>query len=342
MAKVKTDAYQAVASRLDRTLLAKVNRSGRGQELELSKLTPRQDQPRRYFDERELAALAESIKADGIRNPLHVRRLTGDTYEVLAGERRYRAALMAELERVPVIVHELDDAAAANLAVLDNLHRADLNPIEETEAILLLIQSALEVDREGAVAKIRAAANVAKGRPQDGIDEEELATLEKLFDRSIGRLSVMSFANARLPLLKLPVEIYQAVLQGKVAYTVVTPLKGVKDEGRRNELLRQAVEKDLTREEVKRLVQEANELPVSVRSLETQVKPARNFFSIEHLRQIPPKKRSDFVRLVEEFVSRAEALLGDSDDKRLASNSDTERERFSRRAESMHEDPKDT
>jgi ParB/RepB/Spo0J family partition protein len=153
-------------------------------------LEPKQDQPRRYFDERELAALAESIKAEGVRNPLHVRRLADDRYEVLAGERRYRAAVMAELERVPVIVHEIDDATAANLAILDNLHRADLNPIEETEAILLLVQSALGVNREAAVAKVRAAANVAKGRPQEGIDDEELTTLQTLFDRSVGRLTV--------------------------------------------------------------------------------------------------------------------------------------------------------
>lgn len=94
--------------------------------------------------------------------------MTDEWYEVLAGERRYRKARMAELERVPVIVHEIDDAAAANLAVPDNLHRADLNPIEETEAILMLVQSSLGVDREGAVAKVRAAANVAKRRPQEG------------------------------------------------------------------------------------------------------------------------------------------------------------------------------
>lgn len=124
----------------------------------------------------------------------------------------------------------------------------------------------------------------------------------------------MSFANARLPLLGLPEEIYQAVLEGRVAYTVATPLKGVKDEGRRQELLEQAIEEGLTREQVKGLIKEANEPPVSVRSLEAQVKPARSFFSIEYLRQIPPNKRSDFVMLVEEFVARAGTLLGDSGD----------------------------
>lgn len=310
MAKVKADAYQAVASRFDRTLLAKVNRSG-GQELELSKLTPKQNQPRRHFDERELAALAESVKAEGVRNPLHVRRVAGDLYEVLAGERRYRAALMAGLARVSVIVHDVDDAGAANLAVLDNLHRADLNPIEETEAILVLVQSALSVDREGAVAKVRAAANVAKGRPQEGINDDELRTLQELFDRSVGRLTVLSFANARLPLLDLPEEIYQAVLEGRVAYTVATPLKAVKEEGRRRELLQRAIAEGLTREQVKRLVAEANEPPVSIRDLEGRMKPARHLVSTTQLRKMTPAKRREFVKLVEEFVSRAEVLLGD-------------------------------
>jgi ParB family chromosome partitioning protein len=277
-------------------------------------MIPRQNQPRRYFDERELAALAESVKVEGVRNPLHVRRVADDRYEVLAGERRLRAALLAELERVPVIVHEIDDAAAANLAVLDNLHRADLNPIEETEAILLIVQSTLSVDRNGAVAKIRAAANVAKGRPQEGIDDEELTALQGLFDRSVGRLTVMSFANARLPLLGLPEEIYRAVLEGRVAYTVATPLKAVKDEEGRKELLQRAIDEGLTREQVKRLVAEANEPPVSIRDLEGRMKPARNLVSTAQLRKLPPAKRRMLVKLVEDFVARAEKLLGNPSD----------------------------
>lgn len=315
MAKPKIDAYQVVANRFDKTLLAKVNRSGAGQELELSRLIQRKGQPRRYFDERELQALAESIKAEGVRNPLHVRRSADERYEVLAGERRYRAAGLAGLERVPIIVHELSDAEADTLAVLDNLHRADLNPIEETEAVLLLSQNILGADRQTALTKLRAAANVAKGRPQDGITEQELTSLQNLFDRSIGRLTLMSFVNARLPLLNLPQEIYEVVLEGRVAYTVATALKGIKDEGRRQALLEQVIQDNLTRDEVKRLVSEAKVPPVSVRGLEEQVKAARSYFNTQRLRRVPPEKRNDFVRLVEEFVARAAALLDEPNQK---------------------------
>ena len=309
MAKPKTDAYQAVANRFDKTLLAKVNRSGGGQELELSRLTPRAGQPRRYFDERELQALVESIKAEGVRNPLHVRRSAAERYEVLAGERRYRAAQLAGLERVPVIVHELSNAEADTLAVLDNFHRADLNPIEETEAVLLLAQTALASDRATTITKLRAAANVAKGRVQDGITEHELTSLKNLFDRSIGRLTIMSFVNARLPLLSLPKEIYQAVLEGQIAYTVATALKGLEQESGRKALLARVVSENLSRDQVKRLVQEVNKPPLSVRNLEEQVKSARSYFNTQRLRQVPLEKRNDFVRLVTEFVTRAEALL---------------------------------
>lgn len=308
MAK-KPDTYQAVASRFDKTLLARVNKGGGLQELELSKLTARPGQPRRYFDERELEALAASIKAEGVRNPLHVRRGVGEMYEVLAGERRLRAARRTGLERVPVIVHDLSNAEADTLAVLDNLHRADLNPIEEMEAVLLLVQAALDVDRKMAIAKIRAAANVAKGRAQKEISNEELHILETLFDQSVGRLTILSFANARLPLLKLPDDVYQAVLKGELGYTVALTLRGLSDDTTRKALLERAIKEGLTRDDLRKLIQEVKAPPVSVRRLEAKVKPARALFSSERLKQIPPDKRREFSELVEEFVARAQIIL---------------------------------
>ena len=308
MAKVKTDAYQTAADRFNKTLLAKVNRGG-VQELELSDLTPREDQPRKYFDERELEALAASVREEGIKNPLHVRRRPGGGYEVLAGERRLRAARAAGLARVPVMVHDVDDEEAGKLAVLDNLHRADLNPIEETEAVLTILEGALNVGREDAVTKLRAAANVLKGRSPEGLSDEEQGAIREVFDRYVGRLTLLSFVQTRLPLLKLPTEVYRAVLTGKLPYTVALPLRGVQDEARRNEVLGRAVKEGLSRDEVSKLIHEANEPPVSVRGLEAQVKPARRYLGIEQLRKVPPDKRGDFVKLVEEFAARAGALL---------------------------------
>jgi ParB/RepB/Spo0J family partition protein len=94
-------------------------------------LTPRLDQPRQYFAEEALAELAQDLAANGVRQPLTVRPLAGAKYEVLAGHRRLRAALLAHLSEVPCVVLHLDDQAAEEYVVFDNLNRLDLEPVEE-------------------------------------------------------------------------------------------------------------------------------------------------------------------------------------------------------------------
>ncbi|MBE9202028.1 MULTISPECIES: ParB/RepB/Spo0J family partition protein [unclassified Nodularia (in: cyanobacteria)] len=96
-------------------------------------------QPRRYFDSEALKQLTESIKQHGILQPLLVRPLDGEKHELVAGERRYRAAKEIGLKVVPVVIRELDDNAAFQLALIENLLREDLNPVEETEGILQLL-----------------------------------------------------------------------------------------------------------------------------------------------------------------------------------------------------------
>jgi ParB family transcriptional regulator, chromosome partitioning protein len=96
-------------------------------------------QPRRYFDSEALRQLTASVKQHGILQPLLVRPVDGDKHELVAGERRYRAAKEAGLKEVPVVIRELDDNAAFQLALIENLLREDLNPVEETEGILQLL-----------------------------------------------------------------------------------------------------------------------------------------------------------------------------------------------------------
>jgi ParB family chromosome partitioning protein len=103
------------------------------------------NQPRRYFDSEALKQLTESIKQHGILQPLLVRPLDGEKHELVAGERRYRAALSIGLKEVPVVIRELDDNAAFQFALIENLLREDLNPVEETEGILQLLS--LKLDR---------------------------------------------------------------------------------------------------------------------------------------------------------------------------------------------------
>jgi ParB family transcriptional regulator, chromosome partitioning protein len=109
-------------------------------ELLIEVLQPGKHQPRRHFDEDALAALADSIRAQGVVQPIVVRAAGGDRYEIVAGERRWRAAKLAGLKAVPVVVRTLDERGAMAVALVENIQRADLNPLEEAEALHKLIE----------------------------------------------------------------------------------------------------------------------------------------------------------------------------------------------------------
>jgi ParB family chromosome partitioning protein len=111
----------------------------RPDELEVGLLQPGRYQPRAKMDAVSLAELAASIKAQGIMQPILVRPLSSGRYEIIAGERRWRAAQLAGLERVPVLVREVPDQAALAMALIENIQREDLNPIEEAHGIQRLI-----------------------------------------------------------------------------------------------------------------------------------------------------------------------------------------------------------
>ena len=99
--------------------------------LPLHKVEPNPDQPRQDFDEEQLQALADSISVHGIMQPLTVREISGGYYQIIAGERRWRAARLAGLQEVPVVIMEADDKTTMELALIENLQRQDLNPVEE-------------------------------------------------------------------------------------------------------------------------------------------------------------------------------------------------------------------
>lgn len=106
--------------------------------LPLSSVQPNPEQPRKYFAEEKLAELAASIKTRGLLQPIVVRRIAGGIYELLAGERRYRAATLAGVERLPALIREGDDPL--EIALIENVQREDLAPLEEAEALALLIE----------------------------------------------------------------------------------------------------------------------------------------------------------------------------------------------------------
>ena len=108
--------------------------------LRLSEIEPNKNQPRRFFDEESLIELSESIKVHGLLQPIVVRPLAGGTYQIVAGERRWRASRMAGLTSVPVVIKELGDKEAAELALIENLQRKDLNAVEEAKGYARLME----------------------------------------------------------------------------------------------------------------------------------------------------------------------------------------------------------
>ena len=132
--------------------------TGKPSTLPISKVEPKADQPRTTFDEVALAELSESIKQHGIIQPITVRKLPTGYYQIIAGERRWRAARIAVLKEVPVNIIEADDKLAAELALVENLQRADLNPVEEAKGYQRLI-------KEFGLTQEEAAQAVGKSRP---------------------------------------------------------------------------------------------------------------------------------------------------------------------------------
>jgi len=116
-----------------------VDNSGEQREIAVDRLQPGAHQPRRHFDEDALAELASSIAAQGVVQPIVVRAIGADRYEIVAGERRWRAAQRAGLQAIPAVVRTLDDRGAMAVALVENIQRADLNPLEEAQALKRLL-----------------------------------------------------------------------------------------------------------------------------------------------------------------------------------------------------------
>ena len=128
------------------------------QMLPIHKVEPNPDQPRKEFDPEELQSLADSIATHGVVQPLTVRELSTGYYQIIAGERRWRAARIAGLREIPVVIMEADDKTTMELALIENLQRQDLNPIEEALGYQALIE-------EYHLTQEEAAARVGKSRP---------------------------------------------------------------------------------------------------------------------------------------------------------------------------------
>ncbi|MEM9483413.1 MAG: ParB/RepB/Spo0J family partition protein [Cyanobacteria bacterium P01_F01_bin.116] len=227
-----------------------------GRFISVKDITRRESQPRRYFNEAKLEQLAESIQKHGVLEPLIVRPLDDGTYEIVAGERRYRAAQAAGLTEVPIVIRELDEQQAFELALLENLQRDDLNPIDETEGMLELLCQTLGLDREGVISLLNQAAN-AKRRDQKLTDsvKGQLDKADEIF-QTVGRQGRESFRTNRLPLLNLPDDVLEVLRGGELEYTKAKAIARVDNSDDRKELMEQAIKERWSLSEVKQRIKE--------------------------------------------------------------------------------------
>ena len=180
-------------------------------QLYLDDIIPNRFQPREVFDEKALKELAVSIKEHGVIQPIIVRNVNGK-YEIIAGERRYKASALAGMTRIPAIIRDLDDKESSKVALLENLQRKNLNPIEEARTY----QKILEIDQ---------------------MTQEELA-------KTMGK-SQSSVAN-KLRLLSLPDEVQEALLKEQVSERHARALISVPDSKKQSELLKKVINNKMT------------------------------------------------------------------------------------------------
>ena len=221
--------------------------------LQLTAIVLPETQPRRYFDPEKLAQLTESIKVHGILENLVVRPLADakGKYELVAGERRYRAATAAGFSEVPVTVRKLSDEQALEIALIENLQREDLNPLEETEGIITLLSIRLKLGISEIPRLLYQMLNQQAGKSTNNVISNETVEIITAIFTDMGRMTWESFTINRLALLKLPEDILTVLRQGKIEYTKAKEIAKLKDETQRADLLETAIADGLSLQQIK-------------------------------------------------------------------------------------------
>ncbi len=196
-----------------------------GATLNINEIEPNRNQPRKIFSENGLEELAKSIEQNGIIQPILVRPMTDGSYQLIAGERRWRAARMAGLTEVPVTIREMSDEEASVFALIENLQREDLSPVEEAEGLKSLIESY-------------------------GFTQEEAAD-------KVGK-SRTAVTNT-LRLLKLPASVLQILGEGKITAGHARALLGLDDEKEMLRIAQATVAQELSVRQVEKMVKYASQ-----------------------------------------------------------------------------------
>ncbi len=195
--------------------------------MNINDVEPNANQPRKDFDNNALIELAESITEYGVLSPLLVRPLTNGMYQIIAGERRWRASKMAGLTEIPVIIREFDDKTTMQIALVENLQREGLNPIEEAQGYQELIE-------------------------KYGFSQEQVS-------KSVGKSR--SAVTNTLRLLSLPKNVCKMVGEGLISAGHARAILGIENSKEREEVANLVIEKGLSVREVEKLVKTKNEPP---------------------------------------------------------------------------------
>ena len=194
--------------------------------IKISLIEPKPDQPRKYFDEEALGQLSESIKQHGLLQPIIVRRVGGGFFQIVAGERRFRASKLAGMTEIPAIIIEADEMKASELAIIENVQREDLNPFEEASAYKALMETY-------------------------GLTQEEVST-------KVGK-SRSAVANT-MRLLDLPEDVLDMLRSADISAGHARALLGLKDKESISDTALKILERSLTVRETEDLVKNMNKL----------------------------------------------------------------------------------
>ena len=209
------------------------NGPAKNTELLIDEISPNRFQPRKYFDDDKLEELVTSIRDNGVLQPIVVQKVEAG-YELVVGERRWRASKKAGLKKIPAVIREVTDAQALELAIIENIHRQDLNPIEEADAYARLA--------------------------------DEFALTQEMIAKRVGK-SRTAVANT-LRLLKLSRNIKEDLISGKISMGHARALLGLDNAGQMEALRKEIFKQDLTvrqiESRVSRLKQSLSKKPVSL------------------------------------------------------------------------------
>ena len=229
--------------------------------LKIDKIVTNNNQPRKYFDNGKMSELKDSIKNSGLLQPITVRKISNGKYEIVAGERRYRACRELGMESVPVIEMNVGDARGYELSVLENIQRENLNPIEEAESYLMLME--------------------VYGYTQEKLSEK------------LGK--TRSSVSNKMRILKLPASVKEMVKKGEISYGHARTLLSLSDEKKIEEAAKEIINKGYsvreTERRVKFLINKGNSSDALSGSLDSRGKESENKSQNKNLTD---KENNDF------------------------------------------------